>query len=385
MIGLSYRNLLRNKGRTFLTILGIVIGVTAIVSLVSISDGITREAHSTLSNYQYIFLLEKGAMGSVLSHLPESIGSRVARVGGVKDYTFTVNGFASTFAGNRVDASSSVKGSKPILIVGIEPEKADEFKNTISWYDVKEGRMLRKGEDDSMLVSENILDDYNLYIGAWVEMNGKKYRIIGTIDVPSSIGSMTRMVVIDIDESRRINNYADDEVGLVNIIPSDLSESEKLIERLKVVFKDECSVFSSDDTTEMLGSFLDTLTIALWAVSSIAAIVGAVVVLNTMLMSVMERIQEFGVLKAIGWRDRDVVIMVVGEALLISLCGGIVGSIFGFIGSYLVYVFSGIPTYVPLSLVAEVIGFSSLIGIVSSLYPAFVAASMSPVEAVTYE
>ncbi|MBN1923290.1 MAG: ABC transporter permease [Nanoarchaeota archaeon] len=385
MIILSFSNLMRNKGRTFLTTFGILIGVAAIVSLVSISEGIINEADNVLGSLQYITLMEKGALDDTLSHVPVEELGRVSRVRGVKYYTPQINFFASTFNGEEIDASSFTGTDINIVAVfGIDPSNAPYFENSVSWYKATKGRMLVPGEENSILVNAELADKENLFIGSVVEINGENFRVVGIVDFELSIGFSYQLVVMNIDKARELSGYGDDEVGIINVLPDDTITIEKFMERLKDSLPN-LSVFSSQQIGDMLDTFLGALSAALWFVSSIAAVVGGIVVMNTMLMSVMERIKEFGVLKAIGWRDSHVVLMVVGEAVIIGLLGGVSGVVFGFIGSALVQLITGIPTSISIYLILQVMFFSVAIGVVSSIYPAIIASRMSPIEAVTYE
>ncbi|PIU62242.1 hypothetical protein COS83_02745 [archaeon CG07_land_8_20_14_0_80_38_8] len=385
MIQLSFNNLMRNKGRSFLTTIGIIIGVASIISLVSISEGITNSAATTLGSLQYITLMEKGAVDDTLSHLSIDVINRINRVRGVKASTPQINFFASSFNGKEISASSfSTDFSSIIMVMGIKPEDAKNFENSINWYKADEGRMIFSGEENTIVINKELAKENNLFIGSVVELEDEKFRVVGITDFELSMGFNYQLVIMNIDKARELAGYADDEIGIINVLPDDFTSVDTFITRLKNVFPD-LQVFSSQQATELLGSFLGSLTIALWVIGGIAGVVGGIGVMNTMLMSVMERIQEFGVLKAIGWKNIHIILMVTGEAIIISLIGGIAGVILGFLGSYLVQLLSGIPTIISPILIVEVLLFSSFIGLASAVYPAIIASRMSPVEAVTYE
>ena len=383
MIRLSFKNLMRNKSRSFLTTIGIIIGVAAIVSLVSISDGIREEAGATIGGLQYLSGMEAGALDDTLSYVDISILPRLARVRGVKDYASVITVPAESINGESIDFTQDF--TSYTLIAGIQPEKAQAFAGTIYWYNVERGRMLEPGEDNSILVSEGMLDDYNLFLGNMLKVNGENFRIVGTIKIEGSFGSLADIIVMTLDKAREFSEHTEDEVGLIDILPDNPAEIDKLIIRLSETLGDELTFYSSGSASEVLGSFLGGLTTALWVVSIIAAVVGGVNVMNTMLMSVMERIQEFGVLKAIGWKNNHIILMIVGEAMIIGLVGGVVGVLLGLAGSEGVELVSGIPTSVSVLLIIQVLVFAMGVGLVSAIYPAIIAAGMSPIEAVTYE
>ena len=384
MIKLSFKNLMRNKSRTLLTTVGIIIGVIAIVSLVSISEGVKKEALSSLGNLKYIQLTQAGTMSSALSILNEDTLNRVKRVREIDHHTIQISFYAASF-NEKENNVNEFQGLMPALltIVGVEPEKYDEFKDVLSLFNIKKGRVMKETENDAILISETVAEKEKLFIGSLVELNDKNYRVVGIFEMEDTLG-VTDTVVITIDEAREITEYNDDEFGVIIATINPNYDTEKIIDKLKITLTD-LNVFSSQQAAGAIDSFLSILTTALWVISGISAIVGGIGVTNTMLMSVMERIQEFGVLKAIGWKNKDIIKMIIYEAIIIGIFGGIMGVLFGYLGSQIVQIISGIPTEVSIVLISQVMIFATIIGVIASIYPAYLAGKMSPVEAVRYE
>jgi len=382
MILTSLKNLSRDKTRSFLTSLGILIGVAAVVSLVSISEGIKVEANSQIGNTEYVKITEKTMM-STLSTLDESIINRLERIQDVKYYTKEIDFYLKSFNNIVLGATSTLGGGNVQIIsgLGIEPENAYYFKNSLPYYKVSQGRMLERNEDNSVLINEKLAKDNNLFLGNSVNIEGKNYRIVGIFGVESNFAG-SGLVVMTLKSAREQSTYAEEEYSSLLIIPS--ADTKKFTDRLKEIFPNN-RITSSQQSAQSLNNFLSNLSIALWFVSSISAIVGGVGIMNTMLMSVMERIKEFGVLKAIGWQNKHIIKMIVLEAVLLGLLGGIGGVFLGTLGSLTVQALTGIPTRITVELIVQVISFSIIIGSLSSLYPALIASRMSPVEAVRYE
>ncbi|MDD5054394.1 MAG: ABC transporter permease [Candidatus Nanoarchaeia archaeon] len=382
MIKISLKNLSRSKSRSFLTSLGILIGVAAIVSLVSISEGVRAEAEASLGGAEYIRMIDRSMM-SYLSFLDDSTVNRVSRISEVKHYTREIEFFLKSFNGVEMGAieMTDVSDIQLITAIGIEPENAEFFKNALPQYKVSQGRMLQRNEDNAVLLTEKLAKDNNLFIGNTVNLDGKNFRIIGFFEVSSGMTGSS-IVAMTFKSAKELSVYENDEFSALYIISQ--GDTKRLADRLKTIFPNN-RISSSQQSEQSLNTFLLSLTAALWFVGSISAIVAGVGIMNTTLMGVMERIKEFGVLKAIGWKDGQVMSMICIEAILLGLFGGIGGIILGSIASIIVQEFAGIPTAITLTLIAQALVFSISVGAISSLYPAFIAGKMSPVEAVRYE
>ncbi|MFA5303970.1 MAG: FtsX-like permease family protein [Candidatus Nanoarchaeia archaeon] len=381
MIQTSLKNLLRNKVRSLLTSLGIIIGVAVIISLVSISEGLKQEANSQLGGAEYIQI--SNSITGATSTLNTDLLKRLDKINDVEIYASEISFYIKSFNGKDLSASSSAAAGTIQLIqgIGLEPEKIPYFKNALPYDNKLQGRLLFKNEKNGVMINDKFAKDENLFVGNSVEINGRTFRIVGIFTLETSIGA-SGTIVMNIDTARELSNYKEDEFSSVYLLPK--IETKTLFLRLKEIFS-EYRVSSSQQSGQSLNNFLGTLTVALWFVSSISAFVGGIGIMNTMLMSVMERINEFGVLKAIGWKDIHITYMILLEAVLLGLTGGVIGTLLGLIGSYLVEKLTSIPTIVSFGLIIQAMIFAVFVGVISSLYPASVASKMSPVEAVRYE
>ena len=381
MIQTSLKNLLRNKVRSLLTSLGIIIGVAVIISLVSISEGLKQEANSQLGGAEYIQI--SNSITGATSTLNTDLLKRLDKINDVEIYASEISFYIKSFNGKDLSASSSAAAGTIQLIqgIGLEPEKIPYFKNALPYDNKLQGRLLFKNEKNGVMINDKFAKDENLFVGNSVEINGRTFRIVGIFTLETSIGA-SGTIVMNIDTARELSNYKEDEFSSVYLLPK--IETKTLFLRLKEIFS-EYRVSSSQQSGQSLNNFLGTLTVALWFVSSISAFVGGIGIMNTMLMSVMERINEFGVLKAIGWKDIHITYMILLEAVLLGLTGGVIGTLLGLIGSYMVEAITSIPTIVSAGLIFQAMIFAVFVGVLSSLYPASVASKMSPVEAVRYE
>jgi putative ABC transport system permease protein len=189
------------------------------------------------------------------------------------------------------------------------------------------------------------------------------------------------MVVSTLNIGRELSNIDDNEVTNMEVIPKDSSKVTQLKDLINIRFKGELQALNMQESASVITSFIDNLRIALWAISGIAGVVGGIVVTNTMLMSVMERMKEFGVLKAIGWQNYHVIKMIISESIILSIIGGILGVILGILISMIADYYTKIPSVITIDLIIQALLFALIMGIVGGIYPAIKSAKMSPVEA----
>ncbi len=168
------------------------------------------------------------------------------------------------------------------------------------------------------------------------------------------------------------------------VLPNNMSQSENIAKKIEFKFED-LEASTQQESAQQLGDVLGNLKLMVWVVSLIAAIVAGVGIINTMLMSVMERTKEIGTLKAVGWTDSNVMLMILFESIFVGLMGGILGIIFGYICSYIVFLISGLVTTVTITTVLQSFLFAFIIGIIGGLYPARIASKLDPIEALRSE
>jgi putative ABC transport system permease protein len=155
-------------------------------------------------------------------------------------------------------------------------------------------------------------------------------------------------------------------------------------------YPNELSTTTAADQANRINSALGYIDTATWAISLLAIIIGGVGVINTMIMSVFERTREIGVLKAVGWRSRRILGMILGESIVLTLVAGTVGTIVGIVGVNAVLAYSSSfgsiiqPVY-SLDLFIRAYGIAFLVGILGGIYPAYRASKLAPTEALRYE
>ncbi|WP_245957282.1 ABC transporter permease [Haloplanus rubicundus] len=359
---MAWLNLQRNRLRTGLATLGIVIGVVAIAAIgitgTALQYGATQELGG-LSNTVTVFPGEENEAGVVTDAQVDSI-ERVATGAVVvprRTETLTV---ASRSERRQVNVQAM---SRPAAL-----------------YDAAEGTIPSPMRSGALLNAE-LAAELGVELGQTVSIGGRSYRIIAILDEPGGFGQGVSVVVplddVDGDGYDQVTVVAadgEDAQRLAAEIPAELNQREEVV-----------GTFTPADIQETVSGFFATLNAALLGVGSISLVVAGVSILNVMLMSVVERRAEIGVFRAVGIRRREVMRMIVAEAALLGVVGGAVGVVLSVLIGYTVNgQLNGQPELVfqprNLEFLALGFGFAVIASTVSGLYPAWKASTANPVE-----
>ena len=370
MIKIILKNLLRNKRRSFLTLIGVIVGVAGIVSLVSISFGVAANVSEILDSFQGIYLMEAGAVDDQYSRVDVDYVNELQKLQGVK------------YALPQIFTTIPIKSSKVripvVVLIGIDPELSKDYEGAV-YYQISNGRKLKSTDKNSVVISENLRKQLGQQLGGQIVLNNENYRIVGTFE--SDLPLFDMMVATTLDVARKAASIDEDQVTMINLVPENPDNQDRLKEIVSIRYKGELQAMDMQESSGIITSFIGNLKIALWAISGIAGIVGGIVVTNTMLMSVMERMKEFGILKAIGWQNSHIIQMIIMESIALSIIGGIIGVGLGMGISAFASYYSNVPTVVTIDLIIQAMLFALVMGIVGGIYPAMKSAKMSPVEA----
>jgi putative ABC transport system permease protein len=394
-IRLSLRALRTNKIRSLLTMLGIIIGVSSVILLVSIGTGlqeyVTTQFQSLGANTIFVMpgkidmkSMQTAGMSMMTSKLeisdvadiqhgselvtevsPAVAGSGlltyrgksvISETAGVWENYFNIQNF--TVSSGDLIRQSDVERSRKVVVLGDKPA-ADLFGDTdpvgsyITIGDVRylvKGRLTPKGGGGAMGAN---IDDHAFipYTTALRQFSFTK----------------PQMIVIKTD------NQAD-----VPIVSEDIKRI--LMRRLK---EDDFTVMQQTELLNTITQFLNVITVALGGIAAISLLVGGIGIMNIMLVSVTERTREIGLRKAVGATPKDILGQFLIESIILSLVGGIIGIIIGTLGSLALNMY--IKTYVTPWSVFLASGFSTLIGVIFGVTPAYRASRLDPIEALRYE
>ena len=396
---MAWASLIANKMRSILTMLGIIIGVAAVIALVSIGNGVKQDIQNSISSLgSNLLMVMPGAprtpgvrpsAGSMKS-LKVSDYEAISKLDGVKAASPMTNGSYVVIYQNK-NWTTSVSGvSYNYLDVNNWSMKSGRFLSEKNVQNRERVAVVGK------TVVKNLFGDEDP-VGAEIRVKNIPFRIIGVLNSKGS-GAMGNdqddMVIIPyttamervegVDYLRMIYVVGKDESG-IDRLQSDIENLLRVRHGIKDTNLDDFNIQNMNSIMETMEETTGTLTLFLGAVAAISLVVGGIGIMNIMLVSVTERTREIGVRKALGATYSVIVTQFLIEAVVISLMGGIIGIILGVGSSKLIGMASGMSTVISIPTIVMSFAFSVAIGLVFGIYPARKAAKLNPIDALHYE
>jgi len=378
VLKLSLINLTRHKLRTILSVLGIIIGVASLIALVSIVDGIKYDITDALSNAQGARVFPLGSSDPIFNSFDESWGDKIEKIQGVK-----------VAVPNIMQLSKSIEGKSEAIGTGARLVGVNLLKNSKAGASGFSGELL-EGRDfvvsdegkNVAMIGKIVKDTHNKFLGSKIDVNGKKLQIIGVYSTGSDL--LDNSILMPIETARDVTGFPKEKVSFINVMVNVPSEDQKVVDKINLIYGDEIKATSLSDFSAQFGAIFDSVTALVVVIASIASIVAAVGIINTMLMSVLERFKEIGALKAVGWTNSNIMKMILYESLFIGIIGGFFGVILGLIFSIFIEEF-GLTTVVTSELIIGSFLGAVFVGVIAGIYPAISASKMNPVDALRAE
>lgn len=392
---LALNNLLRRKVRTFLTVLGILIGIAAVVSLVSLGEGFSNSVDNQFNmiGADKIIISVNNMLTSFTNPFTTDSVTKIKKVSGVSDVSYLITGIAPV----------TYKNTTQNVFIGAYPlDSSRRIIESMNNLKINSGRQLREHNDYDIIVgcdypkSTNIFS-HSITVGNKLEIAGNKYTIVGVLDCIGDKLDDTA-VMMTVPSAREILGLPN-QVSTIIVKVSDKNDLNAIANRIeKLLFRlrnqnNNTKDFTIQTPQEMLKQFNEIFSIVQLVVLGIAAIslfVGIVGIMNTMYTSVIERTSEIGIMKAIGARNSNILLIFLFESGIIGLIGGSLGLLTGFGMSKLIEVLLAssssetsllTPVFSQL-LIFGSFGLSFIFGIIGGIFPARRAAMLKPVDAI---
>ncbi len=361
------KNPFRRKNSAILSIVGICIGIIVIVALGGITNGLISSFEDTIHAGGADFSISgkktgDSAYGTNL--ISANWTNKIANVSGVdKAYPIYV-------------VLTSVGDSYMGTLVGLDPNGAN-----LADISMTSGRMF-KDNSSEVILGKIYAEDNDLSVGDSLKVDGEDFDVVGIFE--SGDSSMTGAVFTSINTVNDLMNEYDS-ISNIYVKVDKGADPQKVADRIDSLYGDDITTVSSVMEMKQMGDMLNMLQAASWGISLLAIVVGGLGIINTMLMSIFERTREIGVLKAVGWSNRRILAMIVGESLVITVISAVIGSAVGVAVCLTLCPMIGLsPLFTP-EIFIQAFGIAVAVGIIGGLYPAVKAVKLPPTEALRYE
>lgn len=384
---LALKSLLASKMRSFLTMLGIIIGVAAVIVIVSIVNGMTKDVIDRFESM--------GATTITVSIMGRG-GNRSVDVDDMQNLVNDNPKYLQSMSPSVNVAGATVKNGdenlNPASCIGI-----NEFYTDIKSLEIMYGRSICYLDSEQRLkncvigtyIAEQLFGTHNA-VGQTVKLNGSSFNVVGVLEetADSAEASADDIILIPYTSAQRLSNSFSMGSYTFNAVSKEVSgDAQKLIENyLLGIFANSNAyrVSNMSDMIESMNEMTASMSLVLAGVAGVSLLVGGIGIMNIMLVSVTERTREIGIRKSLGATPWDIMSQFVVEAVTTSCLGGVIGILLGIVGSYSARLFD---MTVVLSVPAMIISFtvSAVIGIAFGYFPAKKASRLNPIEALRYD
>lgn len=417
-IRLAFNILKYSKLRSWLSIVGIIIGVASVIAILALGEGMQQNLEETLGTLGAdIITVSKGGGGAM------GVGGQFRRPeGGGRD--------SSTGTESKNLTNREVQALKTIpnidVVQGVISERGEiiylsetttvsvEGVDPLVWKEIEvteldSGRYLSQGDKTAVVIGYRLATetfDQDIQLNRQITIEGKPFRVVGILEESTGFGGGDNIAFIPIDTARMVLEDVDEKsfdsieikIKDVDLIDETLEDIENKLMMVRAVTEKtkDFSVSSAKATQETISSTINSMVLFLSAIAAISLLVGSVGIANTMFTTVLEKTKEIGIMKSVGAKNKDILTIFIFNSGMIGLAGGVMGGVVGILISSFVPLFitglrfpgsrgSAMSAVVTPQLVIGIVVFSILIGIISGIIPAYRASRKNPVDALRYE
>lgn len=395
----ALQSLRRNKMRTALTMLGVIIGITSVILIASIGQGAVKFITNELSTFgtNYFQVVPGNDFQSTISGgVTPLTRDDVEAIREEPSFTNIDEVAPFAFTSKKVSTEGE---DRSVVIYGVTAEAETLLKPEMIY-----GEFITEDDNNSnakiavlgLEIAEEIFGEDTDPVGESIRIGSKRFKVKGVSKAPGGLAGGFINDAVNIPLNTLITHITGkDEIVEIDISVIDENLIDETIEDVETFMRDRHDLAEGEENDFSIQSFLDVLetvqtittllTTMIAGISGISLVVGGVGVMNIMLVSVTERTREIGLLKAIGAKQRDILTQFMIESVVMTMIGGFIGIVLGVSGAYVISLAVGIPFVLSIPWILLAVGMSSVVGVVFGLYPAKRAARLSPIDALRHE
>jgi len=381
-IRMSFVNIIKNKLRSVLTMLGVIIGVASIIALISIVQGATNNISNEVIKLggNKVFV---NVFGTALKQgLTETDAERIAAIDNIAGVSPTISGKATVVYGSKVLKDITVEGKNEVYF-NADPELVSSGRS-INILDLE-------SKNQVAVIGSNIARELFFGInpiGEKIIINSLTYTVIGTLRESAGFSLSSTNDTVIIPYTTALRSLGVKNISTLDAYLKDTNLADETILEIKGILnqafnynEDAFKIYNMGDIIASFQSIMSMMSLLLAGIAAISLVVGGIGIMNMMLVSVTERTTEIGLRKALGATPFAIRLQFIVEAIMLSLTGGIIGLVAGALLAYLLARIIGIDVSVSVSTNLLALGFSATVGIVFGYMPAGKASRLNPIDA----